>query len=779
MPSGHDVNGCAAVLWMIMFSIQYTMKKKLLVCVSIFCFFCWGKLSALPVHTVDCAAAEPGEVSVSHQSVHVQGQSGCWAGVDEDVADNSVNFRILQFNIWQEGTSVPGGYEAIINEIARSEADFITLSEVRNYSEDITAKMCRDLEAKTGKKYYSFRSDDSGILSRHVIGRHSAVFPLRNDRGSIYKVVTSIAGKRVALYTAHLDYTHYACYYPRGYNGNFQKLDGPVTDTDIIRQNNLESLRDEAIASFLVDAQAEKQENSLIFLGGDFNEPSMLDWVSSMKSRYDHNGVVYEWDQSKTLLDAGYKDAYRVIYPNPLTHPGITYPSDNKDKRTDQLTWATEADERERIDFVYYAPCENLSVVSARMVGPKGTIAYNKRVDEETEDQFIEPLDVWPSDHKAVLIEFKLENVDPNAPDLEFPEDNEEYKALVKASTADDKVCYRIRSAETGLYACRDLLGRNIALIDEERAAYDAKAYWWFEHGAAQDNHYVVRNLGSNDNCCLYALDNTFRNGDDTEWYLFKEDNGTFVINYDKQTAYVWTETDNGICNNSNAATGDKNRIHWILEEVPSGEQPAPGLQISNDKARYYYTLLNYQNEKYFAKATAGDAVMETIKDAADKAYYWFIEDAGTQGRYYIRNLACPELYFGASGANFGTEPTEWTLTPSRVGPDQYSSKDCVSLNTAFVLRKNGSDSQVLSYNSQTDGSGLCLWATDAPDNTWCCDAWIFQQHQLSDEITGIASPLQGEEGSRMPVYDLSGRKMLRAPKAGIYIQNGKKFIVP
>lgn len=139
---------------------------------------------------------------------------------------------------------------------------------MRNYSEDITAKMCRDQEAKTGKKYYSFRSDDSGILSRHVIGRHSAVFPLRNDRGSIYKVVTSIAGKRVALYTAHLDYTHYACYYPRGYNGNFQKLDGPVTDTDIIRQNNLESLRDEAIASFLVDAQAEKQENSLIFLGG-------------------------------------------------------------------------------------------------------------------------------------------------------------------------------------------------------------------------------------------------------------------------------------------------------------------------------------------------------------------------------------------------------------------------------------------------------------------------------------------------------------------------------
>ena len=28
-------------------------------------------------------------------------------------------FTVLQWNIWQEGTSVPGGYEAIINEIVR------------------------------------------------------------------------------------------------------------------------------------------------------------------------------------------------------------------------------------------------------------------------------------------------------------------------------------------------------------------------------------------------------------------------------------------------------------------------------------------------------------------------------------------------------------------------------------------------------------------------------------------------------------------------------------
>ena len=53
----------------------------------------------------------------------------------------SETFRLLQWNIWQEGTSVKGGYEAIVNEIARLRPDFVTFSEVRNYHQsNFTAK---------------------------------------------------------------------------------------------------------------------------------------------------------------------------------------------------------------------------------------------------------------------------------------------------------------------------------------------------------------------------------------------------------------------------------------------------------------------------------------------------------------------------------------------------------------------------------------------------------------------------------------------------------------
>lgn len=44
----------------------------------------------------------------------------------------SEEFTILQWNIWQEGTKVKGGYDAIVEEIVRLKPDFVTLSEVRD-----------------------------------------------------------------------------------------------------------------------------------------------------------------------------------------------------------------------------------------------------------------------------------------------------------------------------------------------------------------------------------------------------------------------------------------------------------------------------------------------------------------------------------------------------------------------------------------------------------------------------------------------------------------------
>ena len=228
-------------------------------------------------------------------------------------------FKVLQFNIWQEGTVVEGGFEALADEIVRSNADFVTLSEVRNYR---NTRFCdRIVEAlkKRGKTYYSFYTEDSGLLSRYPISDSTTVYPLNDDRGSIYRLVSQKDGQEFAVYTAHLDYRNCAYYDVRGYDGNTWEKEEPVTNIDSILILNKASVRDDAIADFLAEAQKDREAGRIIILGGDFNEPSHLDWTEATKDLFDHHGAVVPWDCSMMLAEAGFIDTYRSLYPDPVT----------------------------------------------------------------------------------------------------------------------------------------------------------------------------------------------------------------------------------------------------------------------------------------------------------------------------------------------------------------------------------------------------------------------------------------------------------------------------
>ena len=166
-------------------------------------------------------------------------------------------FTVLQWNIWQEGTMVKGGYEAILNELERLRPDYVTFSEVRNYRDDFIARVCKDM-AKRGVVYYGFRSDDTGLLSSTPITVHKTVFLLKDDHGSIYKLETKVCGRKLALYTSHLDYLKDTYYEVRGVDGNTFKEMEPLTDVDEILRRNALSMRGKAIANFLKEAKRDQ-----------------------------------------------------------------------------------------------------------------------------------------------------------------------------------------------------------------------------------------------------------------------------------------------------------------------------------------------------------------------------------------------------------------------------------------------------------------------------------------------------------------------------------------
>lgn len=319
--------------------------------------------------------------------------------------------KVLQLNIWQEGTSVPSGYESMIDEIAYADADFVMLSEVRNYNNTrLCDRMVESLKSK-GKTYYSFKSKDSGLLSKYPISDSVTIFPEKDDHGSMYKLVATLPeGQRVSVYTTHLDYTNCAYYRVRGYDGStWAELPEPDTDLESIMADNVASQRDDAIKLFIADAAKDAAAGHLIFLAGDFNEPSHLDWIETTKDSADHHGMVVPWTVTTLLDEAGYADSYRVKYPDPVTHPGYTYPADCPGAKMSQLLWAPKADERERIDFIFFRPDKRLKLKDITIFGPKGSVQRGQRMVETSQDPFLLPsTENWPTDHKGVLATFRV-----------------------------------------------------------------------------------------------------------------------------------------------------------------------------------------------------------------------------------------------------------------------------------------------------------------------------------------------------------------------------------
>lgn len=336
--------------------------------------------------------------------------------VIREIEVEKFDFSVLNWNIWQEGTMIKDGYQAIVAELVRLKPDFVTFAEVRNYRDDFLARLCADLKA-LGLTYYSFRSDDSGLISRYPIVEHNTVFPLKDDHGSVYRLLAQVPDAKgntheVTVYCTHLDYLNDTYYEVRGYDGNsWKKMDAPLTDVqEILRRNDL-SQRDEAIKAFITAAQQDKEKGRAVVLGGDFNEPSWQDWTSETKELFDHHGTVVPWPQTTRLHQAGFADCFRTVYTDPVKYPGITYPCDNPLAPLKELSWAPESDERERIDLMFFTP-NTLKINSCRVFGPLGDVRQAQRVPGLGSSYTIRPKGIWPTDHRGLLSVFTfLENL--------------------------------------------------------------------------------------------------------------------------------------------------------------------------------------------------------------------------------------------------------------------------------------------------------------------------------------------------------------------------------
>ncbi|NDV64061.1 endonuclease/exonuclease/phosphatase family protein [Bacteroides sp. 224] len=319
-----------------------------------------------------------------------------------------LTLKVLQINAWHQATAVPDAFSGLVSIINQTDPDIVLLSEVRGGNTNFIPQLLDSLKALNKTYYGEVSHESAGLISKYKIEENIKCCPSK-VQGFMIKSRITVGGKTIIAYSSHLDYKHYECYLPRGYSGTtWKKLDAPVLDADSILRANRMSERNETITAFIEDAKQEIEKGNLVLLGGDFNEPSHLDWQADTKDLRDHNGMIINWDCSLMLTQMGMKDTYRELYPDAVKYPGITYPSANPSAETAKLTWAPEADERDRIDFIYYYPNPSWKLKQAVIVGPQETIRFGKVQEKDASDPFIVPTGIWPTDHKANLATFVI-----------------------------------------------------------------------------------------------------------------------------------------------------------------------------------------------------------------------------------------------------------------------------------------------------------------------------------------------------------------------------------
>ena len=126
------------------------------------------------------------------------------------------------------------------------------------------------------------------------------------------------------------------------------------------------------------------------FIVGDFNTPSHRDWTEATVLLRPQILYPVAWPVTSTLEDAGFRDAYRELHPDPIADPGLTW-------------WAG----RPLIDG-YPDPSEPQDRIDMIFAGGSATPTATTIVGEAGGPQVDIAVDPWGTDHRGVVGAFDV-----------------------------------------------------------------------------------------------------------------------------------------------------------------------------------------------------------------------------------------------------------------------------------------------------------------------------------------------------------------------------------
>ena len=266
---------------------------------------------------------------------------------------NGQQLKVMTFNIWHGGreTGLEDGPRRVVDIIRDSGTDIVAMQETYGSGERIANEL--------GYHFY-LRSSNLSILSRYpIIDTLDAYDPFHSGA-----VTINVLGKHFVVACNWLNY-------PFDYWDMLEK--GKAIDSLEWRQQ-FDGEKNAGILRGILDRLSPAIENSAkvpVIVCGDFNSGSHLDWIP--ETRHFNSGYVMPFPSTLLMETKGFRDAFRQVYSNALTHRGTTW------------TPINPAAHQDRIDYIFYQG-DSLWPIDARVITKHP--------------------EIYPSDHGAVLVTF-------------------------------------------------------------------------------------------------------------------------------------------------------------------------------------------------------------------------------------------------------------------------------------------------------------------------------------------------------------------------------------
>ncbi|MBN2653079.1 MAG: hypothetical protein JXR63_11930 [Spirochaetales bacterium] len=205
-------------------------------------------------------------------------------------------------------------------------------------------------------------------------------------------------GKQVWIFNVHLPPAPYGPYEVNQISGIFG---GKVFDSSspddvesLVERNRAKRIDCLEGRRLLKAIELASKDNIPMFITGDFNEPSHLDWTQAAVDAGNFP-VVVKWPASVRMAELGFKDSFRVLNPDPVAVPGFTWSPFEKYQTNVNVKGETIPEPFDRIDFVYYKG-DKVTPLETMILGPEGDSGSDIHIPD------------YSSDHRSVLTKFLL-----------------------------------------------------------------------------------------------------------------------------------------------------------------------------------------------------------------------------------------------------------------------------------------------------------------------------------------------------------------------------------